>query len=102
MRPVESTSMVAVSLLGRAMAVPVVRLAHGSYVLVAVLYWTEYSSGELEYSRMWVRLPIVRTSACVSVREEMRTTGPHVRSLPSFQIQVPARDAAVLGATIHQ
>ena len=43
------------------------------------------------------------TSACVSVRVEIRSTASHALSVPSRQIQVPAGVAAVVvGATSHQ
>src|SRR5215210_738412 len=101
-RPVESTSIVAVSLPVRVMEVPVDRLAHSSYVAVDTLNCTEYSCGAAPYSRMCVKSPTARTSACVSVAADRRRTGLQERFAASFQIHVPAGDCELLGATIHQ
>ena len=102
MRPVESRSIVAISLLGSETGVAAGLLDHGSYVLPVDLYCTETSSGEGPWSRMWVTPPTDFASACTLVSLEIWRTLLQVSSLLRRQIHVPAGDTAVVGSTAHQ
>src|SRR6185503_3669895 len=101
MRPVVSTSMVAVSLLESGMVVVAGRCAHGAQVCGPGTYCRETSCALLPCSRTCATSPIDFTSALALVLAERRSTFVHRLSEPSRQTHVPAGLTAALGSTAH-
>ena len=101
-RPVESMSIVAVSLPGRASAVAVGRVVQGLYVLFPATYSIETSSDDGPWRRTWATSPTTFTSAWAFVLLEIRSTFVHVLSGSRRHTHVPAGSTVVDGITAHQ
>ena len=102
MRPVESISIVAVSLSGNEIDVGVVRVGHNWYVFPAGTCWTDTSCGELPWRRTCATSPSAFTSARALVLADRCRTFVQV-SLPSSRHnQLPVGESEVLGSTAHQ
>ncbi len=102
-RPVESTSRVAVSLPGRDKAVAVGRADQRAYVWFCGSSWIETSELEGPWSSTWTTSPTSLVSARTSVLVETRRTLVQAPEPGSCrQTQVPAGEVLVEAMTAHQ
>ena len=99
-RPVESRSIVAISLPVRVIAVAVAGAPEG--VGVGGGHGTDRRTRGAPPWRTWVTSPTVLASAWTPVLAESRRTFVHVWLGSSRQSQVPVGETLVLGRTAHQ